>query len=57
LCQLLNGTGNFKQQIPTNFLVPYLQSEYGLHDIFLGIPCRFGGYGVESLLVIEPERQ
>jgi malate dehydrogenase len=30
----------------------YLQGEYGLKDIFLGVPCRLGYCGVEEVLVI-----
>lgn len=36
-------------------LVPaatYLQGEYGLNDIFLGVPCRLGRSGVESILEV-----
>ncbi|HAZ46289.1 MAG TPA: malate dehydrogenase [Cyanobacteria bacterium UBA11369] len=28
----------------------YLQGEYGLKDIFIGVPCRLGSSGVESVL-------
>ncbi|HAX80812.1 MAG TPA: malate dehydrogenase [Cyanobacteria bacterium UBA11372] len=28
----------------------YLQGEYGLKDIFIGVPCRLGSIGVESVL-------
>ncbi len=28
----------------------YLQGEYGLKDIFIGVPCRLGNVGVESVL-------
>lgn len=28
----------------------YLQGEYGLHDIFIGVPCRLGFGGIESVL-------
>ncbi|MCL6436402.1 MAG: malate dehydrogenase [Leptolyngbyaceae cyanobacterium HOT.MB2.61] len=28
----------------------YLQGEYGLNDIFIGVPCRLGCQGVESVL-------
>ena len=34
-------------------LVPasaYLQGEYGLNDIFIGVPCRLGCRGIESVL-------
>jgi len=30
----------------------YLNGEYGLHDIFLGVPCRMGCRGVESILEV-----
>ena len=30
----------------------YLQGEYGLNDIFLGVPCRLGCQGVESILEV-----
>ncbi|BAQ64840.1 malate dehydrogenase [Geminocystis sp. NIES-3709] len=30
----------------------YLQGEYGLNDIFLGVPCRLGYCGVEQVLEI-----
>ena len=28
----------------------YLQGEYGLKDIFLGVPCRLGCGGIENLV-------
>lgn len=30
----------------------YLQGEYGLKDIFLGVPCRLGCLGVETILEV-----
>ncbi|BAQ62833.1 malate dehydrogenase [Geminocystis sp. NIES-3708] len=30
----------------------YLQGEYGLNDIYLGVPCRLGCYGVEQIIEI-----
>jgi malate dehydrogenase len=38
----------------------YLQGEYGLNDVFLGVPCRLGCHGVESILevsLIESEKE
>ena len=38
----------------------YLDGEYGLHDIFLGVPCRLGCRGVEQILEVrltETEKQ
>ena len=38
----------------------YLKGEYGLHDIFLGVPCRLGCRGVEQILEVhltETEKQ
>lgn len=37
----------------------YLQGEYGLQDLFFGVPCRLGYQGVEQILELEltePER-
>jgi malate dehydrogenase len=31
----------------------HLNGEYGLHDIFLGVPCRLGCRGVESILEVK----
>jgi malate dehydrogenase len=31
----------------------YLQGEYGLQDIFLGVPCWLGGQGVEGVLELQ----
>ncbi|MGK7877509.1 MAG: malate dehydrogenase [Xenococcaceae cyanobacterium] len=31
----------------------YLQGEYGLHDIFIGVPCRLGCRGIESVLEVK----
>lgn len=31
----------------------YLKGEYGLQDIFLGVPCRLGCRGVESILEVK----
>lgn len=31
----------------------YLNGEYGLHDIFIGVPCRLGTTGVESVLELQ----
>jgi malate dehydrogenase len=28
----------------------YLQGEYGLNDIFIGVPCRLGGSGIEKVV-------
>jgi len=30
----------------------YLQGEYGLRDIFIGVPCRLGGRGLENILEV-----
>lgn len=31
----------------------YLQGEYGLNDLFLGVPCRIGCQGVETILEVD----
>jgi len=31
----------------------YLDGQYGLHDIFIGVPCRLGTTGVESVLELQ----
>jgi malate dehydrogenase len=31
----------------------YLQGEYGLQDIFLGVPCRLGWDGIENILELK----
>lgn len=31
----------------------YLQGEYGLHDIFIGVPCRLGYKGIERILELK----
>jgi malate dehydrogenase len=31
----------------------YLQGEYGLKDIFIGVPCRLGCQGIESILELD----
>lgn len=38
---------NQSRQIPAS---AYLQGEYGLKDIFIGVPIRLGGKGVEAVL-------
>jgi malate dehydrogenase len=37
----------------------YLQGQYGLEDIFIGVPCRLGSHGIESILELEltPQEQ
>ena len=30
----------------------YLQGEYGLNDIFVGVPCKLGSKGVEEIIEI-----
>lgn len=40
---------NQSRLLPT---AAYLQGEYGLHDIFLGVPCRLGCRGVETILEV-----
>ena len=30
----------------------YLQGEYGLNDVFIGVPCRIGCQGIESILEV-----
>jgi malate dehydrogenase len=40
---------NQSRQLPAS---AYLQGEYGLHDIFIGVPIRLGGRGVETVLEI-----
>jgi len=31
----------------------YLRGEYGLHDVYMGVPAVIGGRGVEKVVVIE----
>jgi len=31
----------------------YLEGEYGLHDMFMGVPCIIGAHGVEKILELE----
>lgn len=38
---------NQKRQVPA---AVYLQGQYGLEDIFVGVPCRLGQEGVEEVL-------
>jgi malate dehydrogenase len=38
---------NQVRQIPVS---AYLQGEYGLNDIFIGVPTRLGCHGVETIL-------
>jgi malate dehydrogenase len=38
---------NQPRQVPAS---AYLQGEYGLNDIFMGVPCRLGCRGIESVL-------
>jgi malate dehydrogenase len=41
-------------------IAAYLQGEYGLHDVFIGVPCRLGCHGIESVLELnltDAERQ
>ncbi len=38
---------NQLRQLPA---AAYLQGEYGLHDLFIGVPTRLGSSGVESVL-------
>ncbi|MBV5261800.1 malate dehydrogenase [Synechococcus moorigangaii CMS01] len=33
----------------------YLQGQYGLHDLFLGVPCRLGCRGVEDIIELPLE--
>ncbi|PSF36675.1 malate dehydrogenase [Aphanothece hegewaldii CCALA 016] len=40
---------NQSRLLPT---AAYLEGEYGLEDIFLGVPCRLGCRGVESILEV-----
>lgn len=37
----------------------YLEGQYGLHDLYLGVPCRLSGMGVESILELNltPEQR
>jgi malate dehydrogenase len=35
----------------------YLQGQYQLHDIFIGVPCRLGCQGVESILELDLTQQ
>lgn len=34
-------------------IAAHLQGEYGLHDIFIGVPCRLGCRGVETIVELE----
>lgn len=34
-------------------IASYLQGEYGLHDLFLGVPARLGCSGIESILELQ----
>jgi malate dehydrogenase len=31
----------------------YLRGEYGVHDVYMGVPAVIGGQGVEKVVVIE----
>jgi malate dehydrogenase len=31
----------------------YLEGEYGLNDLFLGVPCRLGCRGVEKIIELQ----
>ncbi len=35
----------------------YLEGEYGLNDIFFGVPVKLGRYGIESILEIELDKE
>ena len=37
----------------------YLQGEYGIHDLFVGVPCQLGACGLEKIIEIKltPEEQ
>jgi len=37
----------------------YLQGEYGIHDLFVGVPCKLGAKGLEKIIEIKltPEEQ
>lgn len=41
---------NQKRQVP---VAAYLQDQYGLEDIFVGVPCRLGQQGVEEVLELD----
>lgn len=41
---------NQKRQVPA---AVYLQGQYGLEDIFIGVPCRLGQQGVEKILELD----
>ncbi len=41
---------NQKRQVP---VAAYLQGQYGLEDIFVGVPCRLGQQGVEEVLELD----
>ncbi len=41
---------NQKRQVPA---AVYLQGQYGLEDIFVGVPCRLGQEGVEKVVELE----
>jgi malate dehydrogenase len=41
---------NQKRQVPA---AVYLQGQYGLEDIFVGVPCRLGQEGVEKILELD----
>ena len=30
----------------------FLQGEYGLNDLFVGVPCKLGGNGLEEIIEI-----
>ncbi|MFM7197416.1 MAG: malate dehydrogenase [Chloroflexota bacterium] len=31
----------------------YLEGEYGIHDLFVGVPCKLGAHGVEAVMQID----
>jgi malate dehydrogenase len=31
----------------------WLQGEYGLKDVYLGVPCKIGGAGLEQIIEVE----
>ncbi len=37
----------------------YLEGEYGIHGLFVGVPCKLGAHGIEQIIEIKltPEEQ
>jgi len=55
-CPIIGTAKDKKKIVPC---AAYLDGEYGIHGLFVGVPCKLGAHGIEQIIEIKltPEEQ